>query len=527
MSSSPYRVLGVGVPPMLGREQLFEDILRHLIKAMPDHMCVVGPPLFGKSVLLKHLASHFESGRDHYLTALYWDLRHGTPQTDVEFRRRFAARVKEALKPVQPDLSEDLALEEEELGELLRLVLEELEKRGLRILAVLDGFDHVLAGSGITGNLWSEMRDLGQRASLRLVTGSRRRLRELCRTEDSRTSDFWEIFYDTPLKVGCFQHHDWSGFLSPFNSRRVQLDRSARKEIRNWTGGVPVLSAALADRLFAGAREGVTLSKLDVDRAASVIVEERRELLAVLWENCSIELQADLAALADRDMPLSEVPDQRRRDLELRGFADSSRIKLRSSCRLMATYARHQASDVENLRRLFGDAERFEGNIRSLLELRLAQVGGVDLELRGYVERAIRDLHPDASHSVVWMRSIAERALNLIWAAELPLDRSLPGAWKFLGVRYDRVPRRRGQQCNLLRLITGTEEHAPVSQFVTKSTYLLVDHLQSVGDFGQHKEDDTVSVPIAAAFCLTAIGVCESLSRDLATPRRIPIQEGE
>ena len=527
MSSSPYRVLGVGVPPMLGREQVFEELLRHLTKAVPDHVSVVGPSLFGKSVLLNHLASHIQSAGDHYLTALYWDLRHGTPQTDVEFRRRFTERVKEALKPVQPDLSEDLALEEEELGELLRLVLEELEKKGLRILAVLDGFDHVLAGSGITGNLWSEMRDLGQRASLRLVTGSRRRLRELCRTEDSRTSDFWEIFYDTPLTVGCFQRHDWSGFLDPFNSKGIQLDRSARKEIHNWTGGVPVLSAALADRLFAGVREGVTLSKPDVDRAAGVIAEERRELLAVLWENCSIELQSDLAALADRDMPLSEVPDQRKRDLELLGFGFSSRNRLRSSCRLMAQFARQQAADVKNLRRLFGDAERFESNIRSLFEIRLAQVRGADPELQAYVKRAIRDLHPDPVHSVVWMRSITERALKLIWAAELPLGRSLPDAWKFLGMRYDRVPRRRGQQCNLLRLITGTEEHAPVSQFVTKPTYLLVDHLQSVGDFGQHKEDDTVSVSIAAAFCLTAIGLCESLSRDLVTPRRIPIQAGE
>lgn len=146
--------------------------------------------------------------------------------------------------------------------------------------------------------------------------------------------------------------------------------------------------------------------------------------------------------------------------------------------------------------------------------------------LRKSVERAVRDLHPDPAHSVVWMRSIAERALNLVWNAELPPDRFLPDAWKFLGMKYEKVPRRRGQQCNLLRLITGTEDHAPVSQFVTKPTYLLVDHLQSVGDFGQHKENDTVSVSVAAAFCLSAIGLCESLSRDLAVPERKRRQGG-
>ena len=54
MSVSPYRVRGVGVPRMLGRERLFQELHRHLTKAMPDHMCVVGPPSFGKSALRRN-----------------------------------------------------------------------------------------------------------------------------------------------------------------------------------------------------------------------------------------------------------------------------------------------------------------------------------------------------------------------------------------------------------------------------------------------------------------------------------------
>ena len=530
MSNNPYRVLGVQVPVMLGRGRLFDELCRHLTKATPDHVCVVGPPLFGKSVLLNYLASHFKDAGDHYGTSLYWDLRHGTPGTDDEFRRRFAERVKGALQPVQPELAEYLELEDEGLHDVLHLVFDEMDSKGLRFLAVLDGFDHVLAGSGITRNLWDDMRTLCQKASLRLVTGSRSRLRELCKTEDSRTSDFWEIFYDTPLQVGCFEDHDWSGFLDPFKLRDVTFDSSGRKEIANWTGGVPVLAAALAERLVAEASDGVTISKPNVDSIAEATAEERRDLLTALWDDCTIELQSDLAVLADGDVPLSEVPDHRRRDLQLRGFARSSGNKLRSSCRLMARYAQRQADGVKNLRRLFGEAKRFEGSIRSLLELRFAQIRGADPKLMGYVKRAIRDLQPETANSVVWARSIAERALDLIWGAELAPDKSLPEAWKFVGVRSDdwsQLPRRRGQQCHILRIITGTEEHDPVSQFVTKPTYLLVDHLQSVGDFGQHKGEDTVSVPIAAAFCLSAIGLCESLSRDLATSKRTATQEGE
>ncbi|HYN36295.1 MAG TPA: hypothetical protein VEV82_04900 [Actinomycetota bacterium] len=486
----------------------------------------MGHTLYGKSVLLNHLAERFRAPDDHYVTSLYSDFRHNTPLTDDEFRRHFAERVKSSLQPVQPELAEYLELEEEGLRDLLDLVFDEMETRGLRLLAVLDGFDHVLAGSGITRNLWDDMRTLGQKSSLRLVTGSRSRLRELCKTEDSRTSDFWEIFYDTPLQVGCFEEHDWSGFLKPFRSRGVSIEGPALKEIDNWTGGVPVLAAALAARLLAGAREGVTLSKPNVDDTAEVTAEERRELLAALWEDCPIDLQSNLAALADSDMSLSEVPDYRRRDLQLRGFARLSGSKLRSSCRLMIRYAKQQAGGVAELRRLFGDAERFESNIRSLLELRLAQVRGADPQLLSYVERGIRDLDPEPANSVVWGRSIAERALDLIWEAELPPDRSIPQAWQFAGVKWGEVPRRRGQQCGLLRLITGTDDHAAVSRFVTKPTFLLVDHLQSVGDFGQHREEGEVSLSIAVAFCLSAISLCESLARDLAPRSAANEKEG-
>lgn len=526
MSNSPYQVLGVGIPPMLGRERLFTELRRHLTKPTPDHMCVVGPPLFGKSVLLNHLASHFKDKGDHYVTTLYWDLRHGNPKTDDEFRQRFAERIKDTLQSVQPELAEYLDLKDHDL---LNLVFNYMRSEGLRLLAVLDGFDHILSGSSITRNLWDEMRNLGQMDSLCFVTGSRHRLLDLCKTEDSRTSDFWEIFYDEPLQVGCFEEDDWDDFLDPLDKLRgITFDRSARDEIVNWTGGIPVIATALADRLLTEAPEGEELSKPHVESISEAMAEDRRGLLAALWDDCSIELRSDLVALAKGELTFSEVPDPRRRELQLRGFVRLSRNKLQSSCHFMARYAQQQASEVSNLQRLFGNAERFESNIQSLLELRLAQITGADSRLLGDIEKAIRDLLPEPTQSVNWARSIAERALDLIWEVELPANRSMPHNWKFVGVKFDegdRLPRKRGPQCGILRLITGTEDHDPVSRFVTKQTCLLVDHLHSVGNFGQHREGSIVSVPIAATFCLSAIGLCESLARDLSKPRDTTTEE--
>lgn len=521
MSDGPYQVLGDHVPRMLGRERLFRKLLGHLLKETPDHVCVVGPTLFGKSVLLNHLGSHFKSEGDHYLTSLYWDLRHDTPETDAEFRRRFVEQVKFALKPVRADLVEDLDPDDEDAFELFDLVLEDMEIDGLRLLAVLDGFDHVLGGGTITRNFWDRMRVLAQRGSLRLVTGSRGRLRELCKSEDSRTSDFWEIFFDTPLQVGCFEEDDWDGFLEPFASNGVDVEEPARKELANWTGGVPILAASLAQRIMGDSAVTNLVTKPVVDRVAGAMANDAPESIRHLWDDCPVEAQSLLTDLASGDVPISEVPLDRIRILERRGFVGISRGKLRSACRLMKEFARQRQSEVTTLRRLFGDEDRFEANLRGLLELRLEGIKNrVDPTLARYALKAIREL-PEPDHAIVWMRSLSETALDLIWNAELGRDNSLPEAWEASGIEFDeqgRLPVSRGRQCGILRHATGSANSPRVTRFLTKPAFLLLDHLHAVGDFGQHRDGARMSVTTAAAFCLSAIELCERLASDL--PRK-------
>ncbi len=525
MNDSPYQVLGDRVPRMLGRVRLFRKLLSHLLKETPDHVCVVGPTLFGKSVLLNHLGSHFKSGSDHYVTSVYWDLRHDTPRTDAEFRRRLVERVKVALTPVRPDLAEDLGPDDEDAFELLDLVLEDMEDDGLRLLAVLDGFDHVLGGGTITRNFWDRMRVLAQRRSLRLVTGSRGRLRELCKSEDSRTSDFWEIFFDTPLHVGCFDEDDWDGFLEPFASNGVDVEEPARKELANWTGGVPILAASLAQRLMGDSAVTNLVTKPVVDRLAGAMANDAPESIRQLWDDCPIEVQSLLTDLASEEIPVGEVPLDPIRipEIKRRGFIEASRGKLRSACRLMKEFARQRQSEVTTLQRLFGDEDRYEANLRGLLELRLEGIRNrVDPKLAGYALKAIRDL-PEPDHAIVWMRSFSEKALDLIWNAELGRDQSLPESWKASGIEFDergRLPVSRGKQCGILRKASGSENSPRVTRFLTKPAFLLLDHLHTVGNFGQHREGAgaRISVPTAAAFCLSAIELCERLASDL--PRR-------
>ena len=75
-----------------------------------------------------------------------------------------------------------------------------------------------------------------------------------------------------------------------------------------------------------------------------------------------------------------------------------------------------------------------------------------------------------------------------------------------------RLPRRQGSECNVLRLMTGADNIRPLAKFATKPTALLVDGLQSVGDFGQHREDfdeSTVTKGFVACVVLCAIELVE------------------
>lgn len=518
MTVRPYQVARTGATPaMLGRERLFEVLYRQLTKGTPDHVTVVGPRLFGKTVLLNHLAHHVRPGRDGYLTSVYWDLGHGAPGTDQEFYECLAKLIKTALVSVNEPLAAEIdpSKGKKDLDDVFDLLI--LENK--RILVIMDGFDRVLSVTGLTRNVWDGLKALGDKKSLWFVTGSRKRLRELCKTEASQTSDFWEIFNPNPTRVGQLEDHDWDGFLQPFTSRGVTFDNSARKELQNWTGSAPVLAAAILEILHHRTVDGATVTRTEVNSAAAEVSNDYGDWLAELWDDCSEDMQADLATLLKGECPVAEFHADRRRELEFRGYVSLSGKGIRLACRLMEKHTQSNANQVANLRHLFGNSEKFGENVRSLLELRIGQIRSTDPELFNTVWKAIRDLD-EPPLSLGWARTIANRTLKLIWEKEVPAG-EIPIEWmhdlKQSAPADRKVPRRAGQQCGLLRALTGTDDIPRLTKWVTKPTYTLVDHIQTLGDLGQHREDERITWSYAASFCFVAIELLDSLYRDFSS----------
>lgn len=530
MTNNPYQVFGVGTPQMIGRDSLYRELVRRLDKPTPDNVSLVGPRHFGKSIILRHLYAQFRDGWSNHAdvsAAYYWDLSGAHPSGDTEFLRHVCRLTKDALSGrhvVESEFIDVNAPEFDQLWEALKYVHDELLNKGTWVLGIIDGLERPLTEEALTNNLWANLRHLASESSLRLITGTRHSIMDLCTSEGARDSHFHMIFNTAPIQVGRFSDQDWPGVFTPLSTIGVEITEPAKKELLQWTGAVPTLTAAVLEALYATCTPDSPAGHDEIVAAAERTVASRRDLLKQLWDDCSPHMQADLRALQEREVRREELSADRQHEHEFRGFAGTSGGKLISRCRMMDVYARQQEGGLSEVRRLFGDDERFQQNIRALLEARLAVVRNSNVA-RAYplllqlVERAVADVREPVL-SISLFRSIRDRALEVIWKLELP-GNVVPHSWlSELKSKWiePAVPSPSGASVRLLQLATGDFDVPRLTKLISKRTYVLVNLIHSVGDHGQHSQAEELSWSYAALFCMAAIELVESLSLDLTQP---------
>ena len=509
-----------------GRKALLDRI--HDLHRSGQHVSMVGARAMGKTALLEAVVARHAKGSDVFASAGYVDFRHDPPVSTEQALRRVAEVLQSVFtqagggdlaflaREVHPSAST------EDLYNQLKIALDLVAEAGKRLLLVLDGCDPVLQNSAIPRNLWDNLRALAQIRSLRLMTGSRDQLHRLCYNPEARTSDFFRIFYDEPLLVGPFQDPDWRDLYA---SCGLELDGSAERELVNWTGGHPDFVGVLLRFLRELVKSG-RVTKAEVDMAAANVMGRATPRLEALWMDCPEESQRDIGMLARGDLPAADLRAERIRYLTERGIASDSGKRVRLVSGFLRQIAGEKEQDISGVRRLFERPEGFRANIRTVLELRIRQIEVGDPELIKLVQRAVRHLPDEPDAALGSARLILDRALSLIWATEAPggkIPAEWIDAWKFSGLtrevenfgRDPRLPEPRGKQCGLLRLATGGQFVAPVAKRACKATYVLVEHMNQMGDFANHAKGEH-SLTMAVAYCLAAVELIESVGRDLA-----------
>ena len=509
-----------------GRKSLLDRIRQ--LHEDNQHVSLVGARALGKTALLQTVVEQHAKGSDLFAGAGIVDLRHDPPMSMDSALRRIAAVLQSIFKGAASsdlrELADQIALAgtAEELYDSLTIAVEMVAEGRHRILLALDGCDAVLQNSAIPRNLWDNLRALAQKNSLRLMTSSRDHLHRLCYNPDARTSDFFRIFYDEPLIVGPFEDADWKEL---FAEPGVKVDGPGQKELANWTGGHPDLLDLLLGRLHEVVK-GSPISKREVDEAAEALLARASGRLNALWLDCPEESRNDIIQLARAEMSLADVSAERVRYLVERGIAVEAGRKMRLTNRLIERLAGQRRSDVSGARKMFERPEDFATNIRTVLELRLGHVQGTDPELIRLVRRAVRHI-PDEPDAVLGSaRDILDRALDLVWALEAPGGR-VPlkwiEHWRDAEVSTGRsiqatsdysqnsaIPEERGKQCALLRLATGQNRIRPIAARVSKATYVLIEHMNQVGDLKNHSKG-APTITMAVAFCMAAIELAEAL----------------
>jgi hypothetical protein len=520
MHNKLFPILGTAMTPMVGRSAVFQKMINGLSKSIPDHLQVVGPRFAGKTVILHELAKRLRIFNSPFSCVLFWDLGHQTPSSDNIFMQCFAKELSTALKDSHPDYAEHLRTSHDNSYQDISEVLDLLKEDGVMILVIMDGFDKPLSNGKLTRNLWDQLRELALKPSLRLVTASRRTLRDLIRNPAAQTSDFWNIFDPNPVRIGCFDERDRTDILALLP--KLKLDNGAITELWNASNGFPVLTLSILNVLLGKSEEGI-LTAEKVRGTFEEVYAEVSDKLDALWLDCPPSSQ-DLMrrVIEEKSVSRSGIPNADADTLIERGFVQISSNKFQSPCRLIMKYLEIQPHEGSTFLRLFGNPDSYQKNIKNVFERRISHLENIDPSLKRFLERATADLPDFPDVFMTNVRGIVDRAFDLIWEVEMP-DKKIPSSWisfweynKENGIdKFKLSFPQGGQRVSLLRLMTGTEKSTARANFISKSTFTLISGVNSFGDFGQHQAGNRIDQGTAFAALYLCIELAASLSRDL------------
>jgi len=514
-----FQILGSETPNLIGRSNILDNILTSLNKPVPDHLQVVGARFSGKTVLLNALKSRLErDGSSPYSAVLLWDLGHRTPQSDQEFLTQFAQQLAIVLEENQPDYAAHLNQSEDMPYQHIAEVLE-LLNRETKILVIFDGFDKPLSSSQLTRNLWDQLRELAQNSSLRLITNSRKALRELIRNPEAQTSDFWNIFLSTPVRVDCFDEGEIAEILT--GPCGLEYEKGALTELYNNTNGSPIILIEVLNHLIHN-NSKVKITNAAVQEATEYSYESVESFIDALWHDCAPATQ-ELTRLISESGEAQNVNFSDKQSILEKGFARASGSKLVKPSRLLNRYLTSLADEGGSLDRLFSEAQSYEANFNNVIAKRINQLPNIDSELNRYLLRCVEDLpnHPGVCLSGI--RGIVDRSFDLIWNAEFG-GKTIPegyfDVWRHNGEPSDiqgfKTSFPQGaKRLRLLKLLTGSERSNSLAKVVSRSTYFVISSACPFGDFGQHQEGENIDLSMIYSALLLCVELVASLSRDL------------
>ena len=511
--------------PLIGRDEIMNKVWSNLTKQSPDNLSIVGPRYVGKTVLLQALRQRAEQD-DSFDLVVYWELSYDTPQSNKEFAEKLCQQVSSAMRRASSgDYNEYLKeLDKYQNLQTLKEVMDFMEEEHKSALVIWDGFDKALDQGKLSAQLFGELRSLFYGKKHYLVTATRATNTELARSPEIQDSPLWNILNQVTMSI--FNENDLN---SMYDKSGLKINKGAKTEIENWTGGAPVLVAKLLNQLMLNSNNQ-ECDEAFVNTTAKQI-EDHSEI-ARMVKDCNEEGLDTFRSLLDK--PKQDINGFNRPSIQFlinRGLVLDIKGKVQPSCRFFGEYMDGSGQGQGTVSRLFADWESYRWQIRSVLELRLGQIPVVNNRLHKLVKRGLEDIPEEPNDCLTNLSAIEDSALEQIWKHELP-DRKIPQNiienWTLEGRDSDNlvreiinsdawtIPSERYKQLELLKLLTGSKARfESTARNISKDTYVLLHAIHQFRNRSEHSDGQKIHEGVAVSALLLCIELLDCLAREL------------
>ena len=261
-----------------GRRRAVAWIFSRIGASPPQCISVVGDRRIGKSSLLYHISqrsvreSHLAEPAKYAFVSMDFQERRSIELPDF-FRSLFGLLGEE--------MGEEDPIEAPPDYEGFRRVLSHLNRKGMRLILLLDEFESVTKNPNFGADFFAFLRSMANTQEVAYVTSSARNLQALCHTQEIADSPFFNIFSNLPL--GPFGRREALELIEKPSAQAGIPLRGYADALLKMAGRLPfflqIACSAFFDHL--SEREG---EPVNLDEVKEAYLEETGVHFQYIWE---------------------------------------------------------------------------------------------------------------------------------------------------------------------------------------------------------------------------------------------------
>lgn len=256
----------------------------------PQCISIVGETRIGKSSLLYHIANksvrkkHLGDDSEDYIF-VFCDLQEKSNMDVSDFFFLVTKKIDEEApgyfeKPIPEKMTFDS----------FSKLIQGLEKRGKKVILILDEFNVVTNNEKFGREFFSYLRSIASKHDVAYITSSRKDLQELCHTQGIKDSPFFNIF--THMHLGLFERESARELISvPSKREGIPLEDYA-EFVFELAGYHPFFIQIACSNLFEHLKEGQKVVR-------KKFYEEAEDHFEYMWYHMDSEDEKCLKAIAE------------------------------------------------------------------------------------------------------------------------------------------------------------------------------------------------------------------------------------